>query len=324
MIPAVAHFVWLGGRMPWTATLAIRSALLRGGFERAILHHEEALVRSDILSELDRIDGLAREIIDAERICDEASTADAPLYPVYRQLDAPVARSNVLRFALLHRRGGVYLDTDTLTVRDLDDLRGSCGAFVGRERIVYPARVANSRNPFTLAAASIRREVRNGLRCLPDGWRAFRRIERYYPEAENCAVFGCRAGHPMIRRLLDAIARVPAPRRNVRYALGTHLLQRTLAAHREDDVRVLEPDAFYPLPPEISEHWFRLRRRLPMLSEVVRPATRVVHWYASVRAQPWLARIDAEFLRRHRGDQLYSALACDLLDGAAADWLATP
>ena len=69
---------------------------------------------------------------------------------------------------------------------------------------------------------------------------------------------------------------------------------------------------FYPLAPEISEHWFRTVR-VVRLNEVLSADTRVAHWYASVRTRPLVAQISPRYVREHRGRQLYSALVCSCI-----------
>jgi len=141
-------------------------------------------------------------------------------------------------------------------------------------------------------------------------------VERFYPAAANNAVFGCTAGHPFVSELtLAMLALDPASRRR-RFALGTHLLQRVLGSADPTWVRVLPPAVFYPLGPEISEHWFRMRERLPDLEQVILPETLVVHWYASVRTEQIVPSIDRAYVERHRREQLFSALAARVLDPA--------
>ena len=111
------------------------------------------------------------------------------------------------------------------------------------------------------------------------------------------------------------MAGTPAERRRVRFALGTHLLQRTAAESLEPDVEVLPPAAFYPLGPVLAEHWFRQRRSAPPLERLVSPETLVVHWYASGRVADLVPRIDEGWIRTHRDRQLFSRLACGVLDG---------
>jgi hypothetical protein len=104
------------------------------------------------------------------------------------------------------------------------------------------------------------------------------------------------------------MARVPAERRMVRFALGTHLLQEQVAEYRGGDLVVQPPAVFYPLAPEISEHWFRPTRRVA-LDELLGRETRVVHWYASVRTKQLVPRIDPAWVDAHAGDVPFAALA---------------
>jgi len=107
---------------------------------------------------------------------------------------------------------------------------------------------------------------------------------------------------------------MPAARRTVRFALGTHLLQDRVRAYAGADLRLEPPEVFYPLPPEISEHWFR-RTGHAVLSDVVRPETRVVHWYASVRTAKLVPRIDPAWVRANRERVLFAALAAPFVEG---------
>jgi hypothetical protein len=94
------------------------------------------------------------------------------------------------------------------------------------------------------------------------------------------------------------------------FALGPDLLERMFS--RLDPKlrpRVEKPDVFYPLPPEVSEHWFRERSSLA-LEAVLPVSTCVVHWYASVRTRDQAGEIDMEYILANRSKQFYSALVC--------------
>jgi hypothetical protein len=314
VIPPVAHFIWFGTQLPWVHALAIHSAVRRGGFEQVILHHADDLSGTSVWPGLLALPGFVTQRIDAGALFEAVGAGAGELAAIYRELDAPAARANVLRVAILAARGGVYLDLDTITIRSLEPLRLAHGAFCGEERVVWPASVRRSKSPFVHAGGLARAGVRELFRVLPDGWRRFRAIESHYPAAANNAVLAATPGHSFVRRLLENMIEVPAERRTVRFALGTHLLQDTLAQRREPDLCVLPPPVFYPLGPEISHHWFRERQSLPKLDEVVGEETLVVHWYASVRTQKLVPRIDAQYVRAHADRQLFSALALPLLD----------
>lgn len=311
MIPPLAHLIWFGERLPWVHALAVRSAARRGGFERVVLHHADALepgpgleaLRGNPRIELRRLNPLA--------IFAGLGPLAAPLAEVYAELTAPAAKANVLRAALLAVEGGVYLDADTLTVRPFDDLRRS-GAFCGVEHLALPFQVRRSRSPLVWAAAGLKLLVRDLLRRVPGGYRAFRRLARWYPAAPNNAVLGAERGHPFVVELLCRMIECPRVRRRVRFALGTHLLGEAVADADRGAVALLPPETFYPLPPEISEHWFRVGRR-PSLCEVLPAETVSVHWYASVRTAGLVPRIDPAYVRAHADRQLFSALALPYL-----------
>jgi hypothetical protein len=149
--------------------------------------------------------------------------------------------------------------------------------------------------------------LRDVMRRLPEGYRSFRRVEGLYALAPNNAVLGARANHPFLLSLLDGMLRLPREQALSRYALGTHLLQETVAKFRGSGLVVHPPEVFYPLGPEISQHWFRMRRHVDLTS-VLTAETRLVHWYASVRTRRLVPRIDAAYVRKNEQRQLLSAL----------------
>lgn len=284
MIPGVAHFIWLGQDFPWVHALAIRSCAERGGFERVVLHCSSDLGRSRWWSEVARLPGFVAHRIDPEARFRAAPGDSEALLALYRRLRQPAARANMLRAAILATEGGVYLDMDTITLANLDHLRARAGVFFGQEHIVLPASVQQSRRPDVRLSALLRLSVRELCRRGQHGWRVFRRIERLYPVAPNNAVIGGEPGHPFLRDLLRRMVCMAPRRQLVRFALGTHLLQEAAAAAAGDpSVMPVAPHVFYPLAPEISEHWFR--ENGTRAAELLLPETRVVHWYASVRTR---------------------------------------
>src|SRR5262249_12879270 len=171
------------------------------------------------------------------------------LVECYRELATPAARVNVLRMALLLLEGGVYLDTDTVTLADLAALGQGHAALCGEEHLVFPAGRASPLSRLRPEALA-RMAVRDVLRRWPNGYRGFRRIEHWFPKAVNNAVLGAEPGHPLVRELIARAVRLPSARRGVRYALGTHLLQEVVADYHGTDLCVLPPAAFFPLGPE--------------------------------------------------------------------------
>ncbi len=319
MIPPTAHFIWFGRELPWAHALAIRSAALLGGFERVVLHHADDLSRADVWPELQALPGFEARQIDAFATLGATGPGAGALRELYGQLDQPEARANVLRAAILYQEGGVYLDLDTVTLKSMTELRGSCGAFCGEEHILPPAAPDEDRTlPYARYLIRFAARLRELCRRLPHGWRYFRVIERWYPRGANNAVLGAVPGHPLVRALLDGMIAMPPSQQRRRYALGVALLQRTLANSRAPDFRLLPPCTFYPLAPVISQHWFQIRSRRPPLNAVLDPRTLVVHWYASIGTEGLLGHIDPDYVRRHADRQLFSALALAHVESAGA------
>lgn len=312
MIPSIAHFVWYGQTFPWVNALAIRSALARGGFDKVILHHEDDLRREPAFRLLRSLPRLETRPIHTPTLFRPTPYFEE-LWSLHREMTKPAARSNMVRAALLWSEGGVYLDFDTITVADLSPLREAGGLFCGEERVVFPAKELRNKKLSARLHRLALTATRDALRRLPGGWRQFRTIEDRYYKAVNNAVLGAEPGHPLIAALLERMARMPEHAQFRRFALGTHLLQDELQSYEGEDVTVYPPEVFYPLGPEISQHWFRFTKEPPPLGEVVLPETKVVHWYASVRTRQVVPEIDPEYVQRNRKRQLFSALAAEFL-----------
>lgn len=310
-IPARAHFCWIGSRLPWAYVFAILSAAERSGLDDIVLHHTDGLEAGPELRTLTSTTGVRLSRIDPAELVVQAGGPlgiATELAAVYRRLDSPVARTNVLRAALLYLQGGVYLDLDTITTDSLLPLLDA-RQFVGCEYIVWPGHVRASRSPALWARSLALDLLRKPLRRVPHGWKLFRHIEHFYFRGVNGAVLGAEAGSSLLADYLRAMIKVPIERQTRPHALGTNLLQDVVSRYRFDDLVIEAPHVFYPLPPEISEHWFRVQRKV-QLAAVLSAQTRVVHWYASVRTKSQVALIDPAYVRDNRQHQLYSALVC--------------
>jgi len=314
-IPARAHFCWIGASLPWAYAFAILSAAERSGFPEIILHHTDELedsapVRSlrgtphVQLSRLDPIDCLTRAGC--------ALGVGGALAALYRRLEIPASRVDVLRAAILYLQGGVYLDLDTVTTASLLPLLDA-RQFVGSELIVWPHSVRVSRSPCVWARHLTLDLLRKIMRQMPQGWRTFRRVEKFYFRGINNAIMGAEAKTSVFSNYLRAMLALPPERQTQTYALGPDLLQEVVDRYPQNDLTVHEPRVFYPLPPEISEHWFRIGDDI-QLNSVLSAETRVVHWYASVRSKSRVAQITPHYVEQYRERQLYSALIYSCID----------
>jgi hypothetical protein len=308
-IPAVAHFCWIGPRLSWASVFALLSAAECGDLSEVILHHTDVLedgpevralaeARGVRLSRIDPLDVLART--------DQALGTGGGLQEIYARLTSPVARSDVLRCAILFTRGGVYLDLDTITRRSLRPLL-EAPFFLGWEYVVWPQSIRDRRTP-ALWLRQIGLDVlRKAMRSAPGGWRAFQAVRTLYFRNVNNAVMGAEARAPLLAAYLRAMVAVPSERQGVPYALGPDLLQTVVAEAPATSFVLYRPETFFPLAPEISEHWFRIGR-LDSVEALLSEETRIVHWYASVRTLALAAHISPAYVQKNRRCQLYSHL----------------
>ncbi len=181
---------------------------------------------------------------------------------------------------------------------------------------MFPEQVVASRDPRVKASAYFKTTVRDVFRRVPHGYRCFPRIERHYHRAVNRAIMGGVPGHRFCAEYLTAMTEVPKARWNKPHALGTHLSQ---SVYKRYDSTAFPPPHFYPLPPEVSAHWFRFYRGGVDPMEAIDPKTCCVHWYASVRTKKLVARMDESELRRVAGQQLFASLAARVLDDGLID-----
>lgn len=296
MIPPYAHFVWFGANFPYAYILGLRSAALRGGFSHVYLHHADELVKTADLEAVEAFDNVTFRPLDEEGVLENAPIHRSPhLVDLFRRLSQPAAKANMMRAAILATEGGVYLDTDTLTLKDLTALRTANDAFCGAEHIALPRAVKESRNPLIWARAGLLMAYRDICRRRRLGWSHFRRYEHLFPAVANNAILASTPGHYFMTNLLEGMLDLSPTEQLVRFALGTKLLQHRVELE-PDGCNVLPPNTFFPIGPEVSQHWFK-DRTASFLGEMLQEETHVVHWYASVRTKHIIPKIDAQFVK---------------------------
>jgi hypothetical protein len=312
MIPNRYHFVWFGRSFPATHAVAIRSVFRHCAPETIHLYLSDTL---DGLPEFDllkrdvpalhieslAIDHLLHGLADVD--ADGLRTAWDDLLEHRRY----AALSDVLRYLVLLRHGGVYLDLDTITIRDLRPLLGRLPAFCGEELILVPGllyRQSRFWRRFRTTPLDLLRLICSRVR---PGVRWWKRISHWYAPAINGAVLGTPAGHALVR---EALGRVPTLYREVarrRPVIGPDLIQEL--APRCKDIEVLPPAFFYPLGPTMVAHLFRDVDDVERLeSEVITPDTLVVHWYNDHQRRND-AQLTREYIEKHSPRQLFSRLA---------------
>lgn len=313
LIPGHLHFVWIGETLPLFARLAIQSALTRSPLMRATLWASGDLERDPEVQALRSNERFMLARLDESTLMRDAAST-LPLDVLARALAAlktPAARANLARLLLLAQHGGIYLDTDTTTLRDLAPLC-ALSAFAGLERVIWPLDKRYGIRPYRLIGGPLRGLVRNWCARSASGVSKFQKIERFYPTALNNAVLGFAPNHPFLTAALTRVAELSDEEQLKRYRLGTHLLQETYAAcGKQLGVHALAPSAFYPLGPEISRQYFRAQPDITSFAaQVLTPETYLVHWYASVsellaydrarilseREQTLFARLNSEYV----------------------------
>jgi hypothetical protein len=310
VIPAHLHFVWMGGTLPLFVQLAMASALRATPGARLTLWHDAELHR-DTLGRLRDEPRVELAVMNAGALFEGLGTSEL-LGELFTTLREPAARSNLARLAVLAKHGGVYLDADTLTVRDLTPLF-ALDAFCGLEHVVWPLERRYAISPYRIVGGPLRGLVRDACAQLPAGELVFAKLARLYPLAANNAVLGFTARHPFLLGMLERLGDVEAAERRRRYRLGTHLLQQCLAeSGARHAVHELAPRWFYPLGPELSRQYFRRRHLLAAaLARIITDDTHVVHWYGSLAE---LGAYDEARIHSERHHTIFGALCARLLE----------
>lgn len=311
----IIHFCWIGTKLEWVHGFAMLSALRHGGLDRVVLHHTDLLDDSPVVRAL-QSEGLVFSRLDVNSLLDDLGAElelGTQLTELYRRISSPAILSDILRAAILYQQGGIYLDVDTLTVTSLKPLLHD-HQFIGLENIVWPYWVKTARSPLPWARAAGLDLLRKTLRQTPNGWIFFRFFEKFYFKAVNGAIMGGAPQASLFKTYLQNMVQLPVSAQNQANMLGPDLLQVLIQQQNMKNLKIYKPDAFYPLPPEISEHWFRPCKDAPaLLKKAIQPQTLIVHWYASVRSKPYVKQINPAFILKNRNNILYSALVCKLL-----------
>lgn len=289
MIPNNAHLVWVGGDLPWIHGLAPITAARYGGFDKVFLHHDRSLSAAARTSLLRSGPGIELREIDPVR--------DAE----FRRLGS-TAFSNRIRVRLLSEEGGVYLDMDTLTLSSFGSLRDS-SLFCGEECVVFSEDLRASRSPCRWSRALALASARRMCRWSPGGLRLFRRMEARMERRVSNAVMGAESGHPLLLELMEAMeGRIGDPRVRPK-DLGVRLLQKAVRdrAPGSPGLPVVHgQDVFFPIPPDVSAHWFRDGSKVDCLNRIT-DRTRCVHWYASLLEGRDHLDADWDWVRERKG-----------------------
>jgi len=266
VVPRDFFFLWTGAAFPRINLVALERLRHHEPTARVTVHFVDCSPTQSTLDAIARVADIDVSVVRSSDVFAELPSRLNHVKAVFDRLPpaALSARSNLVRYAILLHRGGVYLDFDVFTVRRLDDeLLTSC--FIGEE-LVWRAdqrRVAGAwwvcLTPRNIAWALVWfTKWLDGLfffGCL----RTARRLSFLNPlwsrRQVNNAIIGARPGSRFIENvLLDSATADPS----VRYATGPTLVDR-VARRDAHTVRIVSPDHFYSIPPGDSHRIFRDR-----------------------------------------------------------------
>lgn len=319
LIPATAHVIWLGSKLPPIPWLAVRSALARGGYTSVVLHGDDASLCDDApVADLLSRDGFRFSLIDADRLFTGAvkaaigGPASDNLHRLWPLLKQPAMRADLVRLVVLLREGGVYLDADAITIASVEPLL-KCAGFAGLERIALPDKLRLSRNPVRWLQAGSLLAVRDVLSRIAVGPKLFEAIQELFTPAVNNAILGACPNHPTIKAALLDAAKLPVERATNLYELGPRLLQRVTQNQSTDQFQLHDPEVFYPLPPEMSQHYFRPSPE-SVDAQLVGRETKVVHLYDSVTRRRVGHALDAPWVMGQQNATPFARMVAPFLD----------
>ncbi len=292
-IPNRLIFIWFGTSFPLANQLAIKSAVNCCNPDEVLLIQKGLSPETEGISDL--VANYKVTLKDAdESWFDDLPSGGATALRLFNTVQSPASKANLLRMASLWKLGGIYLDMDTICIKDFNELRKLNG-FCATETVALPSTLFHSKNPFRWAAAGLRLGIREACVRLPYGYALFRVIEGLYTQAVNNAVIGSMPKNPVWEQALNTIESMPKDEQLKRFRLGTHLMQNLTKNKSIPNMEVLPPTWFYPLGPEISAFWFKKGYR-NKLESMLQKETILIHWYNSVEKRFLKQTIDSSYL----------------------------
>jgi hypothetical protein len=215
-----------------------------------------------------------------------------------------------LRYALLYKQGGVYLDTDVIAIRSWDDLlryRGFCGL----EAVAFPGDLYASFNPFRYLFAGILYLWRLLCAYLPRGWQIFRPTEKFFRYSANGAILGSEPKNKIVEEFFAKIGELREKDFSVAACIGPHIVQKATKNKSSENMETLPSAYFYPLGPDISLQYFR-NGSVKHLDKILSPQTRIVHWYNSVEKKYLRQQLSKKWIEEHP-TSAFAKLAQDVI-----------
>ena len=313
MVPNKVYFIWFGNKLPLSTGLAILSAKQVQKPEETILYIESDggemsgegydLIKDEPGITLKKIDNSIFDNLGDNGVCSH----------LYKALKKPVSKTNLLRYALLYKYGGVYLDTDIIAVKPWDDLLKHKG-FCGLEPVAFPQKLFASKNPLFYLFAWVRFLWRLLCVYLPHGEQIFRPTERLFSLCANGAILGSEPKNEFFERAFAEINKMDEKEQLKHYRLGTHIMQKVTGNKSSEIMEMFPPAYFYPVGPDISVHLFR-NGSAKRLDKILLQQTRIVHWYNSVEKKYLRQQLNLKWLEEHP-TSAFAKMAGDIIENS--------
>jgi Glycosyltransferase sugar-binding region containing DXD motif len=207
----------------------------------------------------------------------------AKVIPVLESISTTylAGKSNILRYLILYREGGIYLDFDTITVRDYQPLLKH-SAFIGEEAVF---RYDDDRVSGKFKVGIIPTGILFGLSFYLSLWnlrylgdsKFLNRLNKilmlgWSDKKLNNAVLGSEPGNGFFGRAISLVSETDP---TIKYALGPILMNRTWQTEAATAMHRLNSDHFYCIPPSQTYRFFY--GPAPELPEAVFS----IHWCSS-------------------------------------------
>lgn len=294
-IPDLYHFIWIGDQKPYFLTIAIQSVLLRCKGSRVILWLDNVDDDSGEIKSLgEKNKRFSTRRIDFEELAAQLDAQTSRLITEIFQIvgsksnlknTRPVerSRSNLLRYMILYIHGGVYLDADTLVLKDLSTLNAVSTAYFGKENSVWP--IVKRNNPLhRFIWAPLLEAVRFVAVRLSFGYRLNSIYRFLCSSSENNAVLGFTRQHNYLLECFKYISGMERAEMIRPLRLGPFLFQRVSRIYDKTDYKCFPEIYFYPYGPLISQHFFKKRRNVQAVARyMISDQTYVLHWGASTK-----------------------------------------
>jgi hypothetical protein len=277
MIPNRVFFIWFGEKLPWTAGLAILSVKQVQNPEEIVLYVDSE-ISGDGYDLIKDVSGIELKKIEDSLFSD--LNDNGLIGDLFHKFKKPASKSDLLRYVLVYKFGGVYLDADIIAIKPWNDLLQYKG-FCGLEVVTFPGDMYSSSNPFPYLLAGIRYSWRLLCAHLPQGWRIFRPTERFFRHCVNEAILGSEQGNKIIEDFFVKISELREKDFSLPACVGPHIVQKSTKNKSSENMEALPSTYFYPLGPDISLQYFR-KGSVKMLNKILYPQTRIVHWYNNV------------------------------------------